>query len=125
MDSLVSCVAIVRVCSVRSDVILSPATGKPIITDLTHQEESRTLTCVSTVSPATTVSWMKDGQHLTTDGSSYYTLTQSVTDRVFSIYSNVLTVSEGTGVAGTYICTVTNDLGSSSRDIVALGELIH
>ena len=123
MDSLVNCVAIVCVCNVKSDVILSPATGQPIITDLTHQEESRTLTCVST--PATTVSWMKDGQPLTTDGSSYYTLTQTVTDSTTSTYSNVLTVSEGTGVAGAYNCTVTNDLGSSSRVIVALGELIH
>ena len=107
------------------DVILSPTTGQPTVMSLTYQEESRTLTCVSTVSPATTVSWMKDGQPLTTDGSSYFTLTQTVTDRTTSTYSNVLTVSEGTGVAGTYNCTVTNDLGSASRVVVALGELIH
>ena len=68
---------------------------------------------------------MKDGQPLTTDGSSYYTLTQTVTDRNTSTYSNVLTVSEGTAVAGTYTCTVTNDLGSDSKVVVALGELIH
>ena len=76
------------------------------------------------MSPATTVSWMKDGQPLTTDGSSYYTLTQTVTDRTTSTYSNVLTVREGTAVAGTYNCTVTNDLGSDSRTEVALGELL-
>ena len=106
-------------------VILSPAADPPIITDLTYQEESRTLTCVSTVSPATAVSWMKDGQPLTTDGSSYYTLTQTVTDRTNSTYSNVLTVSNITAVAGTYNCTVTNDLGSDSKLRVALGKLIH
>ena len=105
-------------------VILSPAADPPIITDLTYQEESRTLTCVSTVSPATTVSWMKDGQPLTTDGSSYYTLTQTVTDRTNSTYSNVLTASNGTGVAGNYTCTVTNDLGSASGVVVAVGEII-
>ena len=65
------------------------------------------------------------GQPLATDGSSYYTLTQTVTDRTTSTYSNVLTVSEGTGVAGTYNCTVSNDLGSGSRVIVAIGELIQ
>ena len=67
---------------------------------------------------------MKDGQPLTTDGSSYYTLTQTVTDRTTSTYSNVLTLSNGTGVAGRYTCTVTNDQGSYSRVIVALGEQI-
>ena len=62
---------------------------------------------------------MKDGQPLTTDGSSHYTLTQTVTDRASSTYSNVLTVSEGApaGVAGTYTCTVTNELGSESSEV--------
>ena len=82
------------------------------------------MTCVSTGSPATTVSWMKDGLPLITDGSTDYTLTQTVTDRVSSTYSNVLTVSEGApgGVAGTYNCTVTNDLGSASAVVMAVGE---
>ena len=72
----------------------------PAIDDLTYDEESRTLTCVSTGSPATTVSWMRDG--LSIDDSTGYTLTQTVTDRASSTYSNVLTVSEGApgGVAG-------------------------
>ena len=99
-------------------------TERPTISNLTYQEEDRTVTCVSTGSPATTVSWMKDGQPLITDDSTDYTLTQTVTDRVSSTYSNVLTVSEGGSVAGTYNCTVTNDLGSDSRVVVAFGENI-
>ena len=79
------------------------------------------MTCVSTGSPATTVSWMKDGQLLITDDSTDYTLTQIVTDRVSSTYSNVLTASEGVSVAGTYNCTVTNDLGVYSSVMVAVG----
>ena len=90
--------------------------------NLTYHEESRTLTCVSTGSPATTVSWMKDG--LSIDDSTHYTHTQTVTDRASSTYSNVLTVSEGVpgGVAGTYTCTVSNELGSDSDDVLAVGE---
>ena len=103
--------------------LMTPATVGPTITNLTYQEEDCTVTCVSTGSPATTVSWMKDGQPLITDSSTDYTLTQTVTDRVSSTYSNVLTVSEGVSVLGTYTCTVTNDLGSASDVVVAVGEL--
>ena len=91
---------------------------------MTYQEDDRTVTCVSTGSPATTVSWMKDGQPLITDDSTDYTLTQTVTDRVSSTYYNVLTVSEGVSVAGTYTCTVTNDLGSASDVVVVVGGFI-
>ena len=103
-------------------MMLSPE--PPNITDLTYYEETGTLTCVSTVSPATTVSWMKDGQPLTVEDSTYYTLTQTVTDRATSTYSNVLTVSEEVpgSVAGTYNCTVSNELGSDSREVVAVGK---
>ena len=67
---------------------------------------------------------MKDGLLLTTDGSIGYTLTQTVTDRPSSTYSNVLMVSETAtgGVAGTYTCIVTNDLGSDNREVVAVGK---
>ena len=76
--------------------------------------------CVSTGSPATTVSWMKDG--LLIDDITGYTLTQTVTDRVNSTYSNVLRVSEG-DPGSTYTCTVSNELGNSTRDVVPVGEL--
>ena len=94
----------------------------PTITDLTYHEESGSVRCVSTGSPATTVSWMKDG--LPIDDSTGYTHTQTVTDRANSTYSNVLRVSEGAPgrVAGTYTCTVYNELGNDTREVVAVGE---
>ena len=66
---------------------------------------------------------MKDGLNLTTDGS-HYSLSQTVTDRAASTFSNVLTVSQSApgGVAGTYTCTVSNELGSDSRTEMAVGE---
>ena len=66
---------------------------------------------------------MKDGSNLTTDGS-HYSLSQTVTDRAASNYSNVLTVklSAPGGVPGTYTCTVSNDLGSVNMTRVAVGE---
>ena len=70
---------------------------------------------------------MKDGQPLITDGSSHYLLSQTITDRHSSTYSNVLTVRDGVpgGVTGTYNCTVSNNLGSDSRKVVAAGELLR
>ena len=66
---------------------------------------------------------MKDGRTLTTDGS-HYSLSQTVTDRAASNYSNVLTVKQSApgGVAGTYTCTVSNELNSDSRTEMAVGE---
>ena len=99
-----------------------PCTDPPTIMNLTYHEENLTVTCVSTGSPATTVSWMKDEMPI--DDSTHYTHTQTVTDRASSTYSNVLTVSEGApgGVAGTYTCNVSNELGSDSDEVVAVGE---
>ena len=64
---------------------------------------------------------MRDGQPLIIDGSTYH-LTQTITGRSSSTYSNVLTVSDPSGVAGTYTCNVTNDLGSDSMQVVAVGK---
>ena len=102
---------------------LSLHTVGPSISSLTYDEDSRTLTCISTGSPPTRVVWMKDGSNLTTDGS-HYSLSQTVTDRAASTYSNVLTVKQSApgGVPGTYTCTVSNDLTSVNMTRVAVGE---
>ena len=108
-----------------SNLSLSLNTEGPSISSLTYDEDSRTLTCVSTGSPPTRVVWMKDGLNLTTDRSSpHYSLSQTVTDRAASTYSNVLTVRQSApgGVAGTYTCTVFNELNSDSRTEMAVGE---
>ena len=54
-----------------SNLSLSLNTVGPSISFLTYDEDSRTLTCISTGSPPTRVVWMKDGSNLTTDGSHY------------------------------------------------------
>ena len=108
-----------------SNLSLSLNTEGPSISSLTYDEDSRTLTCVSIGSPPTRVVWMKDGLNLTTDRSSpHYSFSQTVTDRAASTYSNVLTVRQSApgGVAGTYTCTVFNELNSDSRTEMAVGE---
>ena len=99
------------------------STESPTITNLTYDEENRSLVCISTKSPATVVSWMKDGAIINVS-STDYTLTKTVTNRAASTYSNVLTFSMGASAVGTYICNVSNELGSDSEEVVTLGELI-
>ena len=102
---------------------VSPA-EPPTITNLTYHKETRSLSCISSVSPATRVVWMRDGVPLTTDGSSHYSLSQTVSHRPTSTYHNVLMIDDtAPGVAGNYTCNVSNDLGSHSMSVVAIGEL--
>ena len=83
---------------------------------------TRTLTCTSTGSPATSVTWMREGEELTIDGT-VYTATQTVTNRRESTYENVLTITVlDVTTVGTYSCLVENTLGTSqtmSVDVAA------
>ena len=61
---------------------------------------------------------MKDGSPLVIDGT-VFVLTQTVTDRAASTYNNVLLVNRTiTDILGTYICTVSNKVGSDSANLV-------
>ena len=65
-----------------------------------------TVTCTSTGWPATQVIWSKDGSVLNAGGSN--TIYQVVTDRVNSVYQNVLFIQTNslTELLGTYKCKV-------------------
>ena len=83
------------------------------------------LTCTSTDSLATTVTWTKDGDTLTVDGITY-SMTQTVTDRRTSTYENVLNISsDATSIVGDYTCTVSNALGSDSMDFTVRGTYVR
>ena len=79
----------------------------PTISDLEFDASSRTLTCTSTGSPATNVTWTKDGVTLTMDGDTLtvdgltYSMTQTVTVRGSSTYENVLTLPATGDISGT------------------------
>ena len=85
---------------------------------------SSNLTCTSTRSPATTVAWLRDGQPLTVDGSTYQ-LTQTVSNRRESTYENVLTIHDQLDrvIGDSYSCIVTNSLRSASQDVLAFGKM--
>ena len=123
--AMVSVVSIISTFQTFFNTVISPTTDPPTIMDMEYDEESRSVRCISTGSPATVVSWMKDGV-IIDESSADYTLTQTITNRATSTYNNIVTVNEGApgGVAGTYNCTVTNELGIATGRMMAVGELM-
>ena len=100
-------------------------TARPRIVEITSEPSasSSTLTCISTGSPATTVTWMRNGQPLAIDGDTYQ-LSQTVTNRASSTYENVLTINLPLASIldgdNSFTCTVTNELGSVTSDSLQL-----
>ena len=97
--------------------------GSPNVTDLTFDEQSKTLTCTSTDGPATTVTWRRDGVVITLNAT--YQQTKIVVDPGNGTYQTVLTINPSVGwsnIVGTYNCTVENARGESSETVVVPGE---
>ena len=93
--------------------------GIPSISELTFNATTRTLTCISTGGPATTVIWRMGRSELTVDGSTYQFM-QTLTDGTTSTYSNVLTIvsSDLTSILGSiFTCEVENSRGTATMNI--------
>ena len=94
--------------------------GSPIVTGLTFDDQSRTLTCTSTGGPATNVTWRRDGVLITP-----HQQTKRLVDPVNGTYQTVLTIDPSVGwsdIVGTYNCTVENARGGSSEIVIVPGE---
>ena len=103
--------------------------ANPRITNLvlTPGRSSSNLSCVSTGSPPTTVTWrLRNGDNLimrdggivpSMDNTVSYQMTQIITDRRASTYNNILTIDKTlTSIKEFqgYECIVTNTIGSST-----------
>ena len=88
LDDVYSIHVHMRLCYV---MISFPSSAPPTVSSLTYDSDTQTLTCTSTDSPATNVTWTKEGNTLTVDGTTY-NMTQTVIDRRTSTYENVLTL---------------------------------
>ena len=90
--------------------------------EFTQGSPSSNLTCTSTTSIATTVTFMRDGNAIkgivrdgdsaTVNGVTYH-LSQTLTNRTQSTYDNVLTITEAlsTLAGSNFTCQVENALG--------------
>lgn len=95
------------------------------ITSLGVSSESRqlfTINCTSSGSPATAVTWTKDGVLLAE--SNTYRMTQVLYSGTSSTYFNLLEVNTGPyAVTGHYSCEVSNLLGNTIRNATFRGKL--
>ena len=82
--------------------------GSPNISSLTYNTTLGVVTCISTIGPATTVTWSRSG--------SAYQQSKIVVDTVTAAYNNLLSItsSQISDYTGTFTCTVSNSRGSSS-----------
>ena len=91
-----------------------PAVPRVMAMERNLSSSLSTLTCTSTGSPPTNVIWMKDGETLITNGTTY-SLTQTLVDRVTSTYNNTLTIeARFADIIGEYSCKVGNSIGTSN-----------
>ena len=89
-----------------------------------------TITCISTDSPATTVTFtrgsttggpLRDGESVVVGGVTY-DLAQTVSNRRESTYENVLTINDDLAnlVNDTFTCTVANTLGMDTSQPITI-----
>ena len=94
-----------------------------------------TITCISTDSPATTVTFtrgsttvgpLRDGESVFVGGVTYE-LVQRVINRRESTYENILTINDDLAnlVDDTFICTVVNALGMDTSQPITISGEIH
>ena len=77
-----------------------------------------TLNCSSVGSPATNVTWTKDGEVVIINDT--FEATQILHDGVMAIYSNLLKVySEPSDVIGVYTCSIENLVSEPAVQILA------
>ena len=74
-----------------------------------------TLSCTSSGSPPDTFTWMKDGDPTVLQSTDIITVTHTSTSAVFSINYTISNFSISDN--GTYICNMTNPIGSNSTNI--------
>ena len=106
------------------------SSAPPRIAALIYQQTSYssfTLTCISTGSPATTVTWRRNGQLLIIDGNTFE-MTQIVINRAASTCENVLVIHQPqANFAGGDIIsrTVENLLGIPDTDKTLISLILH
>ena len=96
-----------------------------MVTELSYDTESTRLVCLTSGGPVTNVTWTQDGNVLAEDGDTTTTHQQLLdTSGGVALYRNMLQLSRDTESdnVGVYRCQVSNNRGSTSRDLSVAGK---
>ena len=88
--------------------------GVTISGGVTYDPTTRTLTCISTGGPATTVTWTRDSTTVTEGNETV------LNDPVTAQYTHTLNVT----VSGEYTCTVANNKPSTASASITLARML-
>ena len=94
---------------------------------LSYSFVTRTLSCISSGGPATTVTWTKESMSLLSSSTTHIQ-SQRVVDTITSTYHNLLFINSRDirDYNATYGCTVSNSRGNSSQLVQKInGSKIH
>ena len=82
------------------------------------------LSCTSRGSPPDTFTWRKDGDSMVLQSTSITPVTYNASNAVFCANYSIFSVS--TSDNGTYMCTVTNPIGSdiAAITVIVMGKLL-
>jgi hypothetical protein len=87
-----------------------------MISDVTYNSSTQTLTCTSSGGPATSVTWSRDNAPLVVDGITYQQ-SQVITDTNNATYQNRLRIVLRSFESHLYSCTVSNLRGNNSAQL--------
>ncbi len=99
----------------REATFTHPSTTAPVMISSIQRtsEVLLTINCASTGKPATAVTWSKGSTAIVNDGT--YQMSQSISDRRTSSYSNKLTIGGAVeDASGFYRCTVSTELHNTA-----------
>ena len=108
-----------HVCFVNLEFYVIFSSGGITNVELTYDSLTLTLNCTATGGPVTDITWSRNGESLSVDGTTYEQ-TQTVLDTTNAIYENTLTLASE--IAGVYSCQVNNSISSQTKSIAIAGR---
>ena len=104
----------IAICTIIIRKLFISILAPPVVTSL--ERDATTLTCNTTGSPPTVITWTKNGEPLPRNKNGYK-MNEILIDGRMATFANILTIDlPPADLVGTYSCSVLNAIGSSNSE---------